>query len=204
MQRLGAHSLTEAYLYLKVTPCPDCSGGPWEVQDEPSAADAPPQPPAGRALRARCQQCGAERQFLLEGVEQPAGQVPPGPTEAINPAPAASEIIDLGQWLSLFYLLVGSADRAADKAEIRRQAFRAAQCLDEALKFYSGDDELPPPSAFFVESSRQAFAEHPEKFARQRLRDMRGKLPDHRVMARRLTRDAGRNQQKRWWQFWKS
>ncbi|KPK84505.1 MAG: hypothetical protein AMJ81_05330 [Phycisphaerae bacterium SM23_33] len=202
---MRAHSLTEAYLYLRVTPCPDCSGGPWQVQDQPAAtADAPPQPPPGRALRARCQQCGARREFVLEGVEPPAGGLAPGPAEVINPTPAASEIIDLGQWVSLFYLLVGSADRAADKAETRRLTFQAAQCLDEALKFYAGDDELPPPSAFFVESSRQAFAEHPEKFARQRLRDLRGKLPDHRVMARHLARDANRKERKRWWPFWKS
>lgn len=198
MRSLRAHSQAEAYLYLKVTPCPECAAGPWEVREQPGAGEAPP---GRQALRARCLQCGTEQEFAFECAEAPPEQPLPAGGEVVNPTGAASEIIDLGQWLSLFYFYAESADRTADKAEVRRLTFRAAQCLDEALKFYRPADELPPPSAFFVDSSRQAFADHPERFARQRLRDMRSKLPDLRLMARRLALDAQGKPPRRWWPF---
>ena len=205
MPPLSVHSWLEAHLYLQVTPCQDCSKGPWQIQSEP-------QDPRGRTLRARCLHCHAEKEFTFEcspaGVGEGAGasaseQSPELREELINPSPAPSRVVDVGQWLSLFYLLVETASKAADKAETRRLTFRAAQCLDEALKFYTADDELPPASALFTEPSGQAFAEHPERFARQRLRDLRGKLPDLRVMARRLARDAQKAGRRRWWQFWR-
>jgi hypothetical protein len=150
-------------------------------------------------------QCGCEQAFAFEchsredasaGFENPDDL----PVELVNPTGSPSRIIDLGQWLSLFYLLVESANRAAGKQETRRQTFQAAQCLDEALKFYS--DELPPASAFFTESSSQAYARYPERFARQKLLAMRSKLPDMRLMTRRLRRDA-QPRRRRWWGFWK-
>ena len=41
----------------------------------------------------------------------------------------------------------------------------------------SGDDELPPESAFFTEATLSAFREHPQNFPRQLLRDLQAKLP---------------------------
>jgi hypothetical protein len=122
----------------------------------------------------------------------------------VNPTDEPSRIIDLGQWLSLFYLLVDSAQRAGKGLEARRLTFQAAQCVEEALKFYGPEDESPPEGAFASAASRRAFAEHPERFARQRLRDIRGKLPDMRVMVRRLTRDAAAAEKPNpWWKFWR-
>lgn len=198
MQPLCAHSWAEAHMYLKVTPCPNCSRGPWEITSE--------QPPTeSLTLLARCLHCRTEKKFLFECAGAPPGpeDSPDLPIELINPTPEPSRIIDLGQWLSLFYMLVEKASSTGG-AESRRGGFQAAQCLDEALKFYTEDDELPPTSAFFVKASRQAFAEHPEKFARQRLRDMRNKLPDLRIMAKRIARDAGEKKPKHWWQFRKA
>ena len=196
MQPPRAHSQSEAYLYLKVAACAACSQGPMELQGCPEAQPGAP----GRAtelgrLAARCAHCGAECEFVFLWPEAPAG-ASDGP---INPTPEPSEIIDAAQWLSLHYLLVESADRAAGKVERRRLTSRAAQCLEEALKFYTEDDELPPQSAFFAASSRQAFAEHPEKFARQTLRDMRAKLPSvPPPPGPKAHRD-----ERRWWQLWK-
>jgi len=207
MQPLRAHSWAEAYLYLKVTPCRACAQGPWELQvaERPAAVEPPPPTGGGqvRSMRAKCLHCGAEQEFTFH-CPAPGPQRPlPPALERINPGDEPSEIIDLGQWLSLFHLLVDQAHRCPDAAESRRVAFQAAQCLDEALKFYTDDDELPPASAFRTEPSRHAFAEHPEKFARQRLRDMRSRLPDLRVMERRLARDAGGGPRRPWWRFWR-
>ena len=204
MQPLRAHSWAEAHLYLKVTHCTQCSRGPWEVQTERRAAGP-------QTVRARCLHCGAEKEFTFEcpppaGAEDAdvaAGHAGDLPAELINPSPEPSEIIDVGQWLSLFYHLVETANKAETKAGTRRLTFQAAQCLDEALKFYPADDALPPPAAFFTQASREAFAKVPEKFARERLRDIRSKLPEMRVMIGRIALDAGKAGKKRWWQFWK-
>lgn len=198
MQPPRAHSQSEACLYLKVAACAACSQGPMELQGRPEAQPGPSGGPTtlGR-LAARCAHCGAQREFVFVWPEAPAGAgASDGP---INPTSEPSEIIDAAQWLSLHYLLVESADRAADKGEKRRLISQAAQCLEEALRFYTEDDELPPQSAFSAASSRQAFAEHPEKFARQTLRDMRAKLPSVPPPPGRATSQADR----RWWQFWK-
>ena len=203
MEPLAANSWTEVYFYLKVTPCGDCGQGPWEMQakqQEPPAAQA--EDGADRSLRARCVHCGVQREFLFRCIESPHGrQLEPLGLEPVNPTGQPSRIIDLAGWLSLFYMLVESASKAPDKAIGRRLTFQAAQCLDEALKFYA-DDDLPSANAFFSERSRQTFADHPEKFTRERLRQMRTKLPDLNVMVRRLAGDEAANK-KRWWQFWR-
>ena len=202
MQPLRAHSWAEAHWYLRVTPCQKCSQGPWEVVAEPSEAHA-------QSLRARCVNCGAEKEFAFEYPSTPTAEalglekVEQLPVELISPTSAPSEIIDVGQWLSLFYHLVEKANKIPDHDETRRLTFQAAQCLDEALKFYSDQDELPPESAFFTEASQEAFAKYPERFPRQSLRNMRSKLPDLRVMAQRLARDAGARRKKRRWRFWR-
>ena len=198
MQPPRAHSQSEACLYLKVAACEACSQGPLELQAPPHTQ---PSPSGGATtlgrLAARCAHCGARREFVFVWPEAPDGAG--ASDEPINPTAEPSEIIDAAQWLSLHSLLVESADRAADKAEKRRLTSQAAQCLDEALRFYTEDDELPPQSAFTAASSRQAFAEHPEKFARQSLRDMRAKLPSVSPHGGPAAARADR----RWWQFWK-
>ncbi len=198
-------------MYLSVTPCPNCSGGPWEVTtEETSSSNGDESDLPVRTLRARCLHCGNKKEFVFESAESSEDveaeqyeTLEGASVDLVNPTPSPSEIIDLGQWLSLFYLLVEQA-AAAKGAESRRLGFQAAQCIEEALKFYTEDDELPPKSAFFVEASRRTFAEHPEKFARQRLRDLRSKLPDLRIMARKISHDTGEKQKKPWWRFWKS
>ena len=203
MEPLRANSWAEAHLYLMVTPCPGCGKGPWQAERTPSP-EAPQNSPS--SVWATCRHCSAKREFVF--------RCPPPPTDAenanvdsplrwINPTPQPSALIDVAQWLGLFHMLVESAGRAANPHEGRRMTFQAAQCLDEALKFYSPEDELPPPSAMFADSSRQAFADHPEKFARQRLLDLRSKLPGRGLMARRLQRDHATPQSGKWWQFWR-
>ena len=194
---LRAHTLTEGRYYLMVTACESCGKGPWAITSTEASQEG------GKLLttRARCEQCGSERpfRFLCEGGESQVGSE----VERINPTDEPSRIVDLGQWLSLFYMLTESAASDADKVSARRTGFRATLCLNEALKFY-GDDELPEESAFFSERTLITFREHPEKFARQRLRDMRAKLPALPKMARSVRRDEQAAKKKtRWWAFWK-
>lgn len=226
MQPLYAHSWAEAYLYLKVNFCPSCSQGPWEVAPEPPAQ-------VGHSLLARCTRCGRKVEFAFcdeqvasEGAADSEGSPQPAATpagveaatweasadqaqraeEVINPTERPSRILDVGQWISLFHHLLENATQAiaSDKKETRRQAYQAAMCLEEALKFYTDQSDLPPPSAFFVAPSREAFERFPERFTRQRLLDMRSKLPDIHSMQRRLAQDAGAGKSpKPKWKFWK-
>lgn len=192
---LAAHSFNEGRYYLMVTACGECGKGPWEID---STDPAPPG--AGRVTaHARCRHCERDQdfRFLCETGDPADG----ARGEQINPTDEPSRIIDLSQWLSLFYMLIESGASADQRTATRHTGLRAALCLAEGLKFYT-DDELPDESAFFTEKSLAVFREHPEKFARQRLRDMQSKLPALPRMERSVDRDE-RGQGKRWWEFWK-
>lgn len=192
---LEAHSLNEVRYYLTVTVCPSCGKGPREIDH----ADGPDPQTRLAVVTAGCRHC-LQRDTLefVCGHDVPAE----GPqAETINPDIAPSRIIDLAQWLSLFYLLVESAASDTSSLDTRRGGFQAALCLAEALKFY-GDDELPPRSAFFSEATGEMFRQHPQKFARERLRDMQAKLPALAVMARQVARDE-RSVRQPWWRFWR-
>jgi hypothetical protein len=191
-------TVNEAKYVLMVRPCPDCGKGPWLVEDAEEPAEG------GRPIRirARCKHCG--RREVFDFVCDSALGAEGSDAEIINPSDAPSRVIDLGQWLSLFYrLLERAAEEQTPAAERRLLGYRAALCLREALKFYREDDELPEETAFFTEASRRAFHEHPEGFARQKLLDMRAKLPNLGKMADRVKADRKRAD-RQWWQFWRS
>ena len=71
----------------------------------------------------------------------------------------------------------GEGLRMHSKTAARKLSLEAAQCLDEALKFYEEDNDLPPNDAFFHAGSRDRFRDHPQHFSRQRLLHLRSKLP---------------------------
>ena len=192
---LPANTFNEARYYLMVSPCQACGKGPWEIDADP----APPQAGRQTTFQARCRSCGAARDFAFLCRHQVPSQGPQA--ECVNPTDSPSQIVDLAQWLSLFYVLIESAAKETSKPAARLAGYRAALCLAEGLKFY-GDDELPPQAAFFSTMTAEALREHPERFARQRLRDVQAKLPSLPAMARRLSRDE-RAQRRRWWQLWK-
>ncbi|HUT59128.1 MAG TPA: hypothetical protein VNA25_14865 [Phycisphaerae bacterium] len=191
---LQAYTLNEARYYLVVTPCGQCLKGPWEVDAVESD-----QTPGLLSIESHCGNCRARRLFAFSCRRpQPAD----GPEALqINPTDQPSRIVDLGQWLSLFYMLIESAASERDRRTARRTGYRAAMCLAEALKFYADDDE-PPASAFFYDRTAEARRRHPESFSRQRLRDMQAKLPDSGAMARRIRRDERRKGHP-WWRFWR-
>jgi hypothetical protein len=119
-----------------------------------------------------------------------------GEPAVVNATSEPSHIIDVAQWLTLFRMITDGASREQDKVQARLLGLEAAQCLEEALRFYNdGVSDLPPAGAFFCSTSERRFRDHPEQFSRQRLLELRAKLPSIAVM-----RDAvsGRNK-KRWW-----
>lgn len=193
---LKASTLNEVHYYLMVTPCPSCSKGPLGLSFLPEGI-RPGQP---FAVKAACAGCSVASEFhFTTDHELPADPIG---SQTINPAPSPSRLIDLAQWLSLFHMMLQVASAQAGRADTRRQGYQAALCMAEALKFYD-DNELPPESAFFHASTLETFGQHPEKFARQRLRDMQAKLPTLGKMAGRLSKDCPERPLRKWWQFWR-
>ena len=189
---LQAHTVNEAHYYLMVTACRECSKGPWTIESPDE-----PQPDGTRTLRAKCKSCQALREFRFACEHEVPASGPEA--EMINPGDEPSRIIDLGQWMSLFYLMVESAAKAPSRPETRRMGYRAALCLAEAMKFY-GQQETPPATALFSEAGKRAFREHPDSYARGHLRDLQARLPPpiHRGEAQ-----ASPSRPRRpWWRFW--
>lgn len=195
-QPLPVSTPAEVDYYFMTAPCPNCEQGPWSVE-RPSQV-SPTDRRAG--VRATCKHCGHVEQFTFLVRNDPAEAV--GGVEKINPDDDPSEVIDLAQWVALFRRFVERAAEEQSKAETRKLGYQAALCLAEALKFYSVGDEFPDDSAFFHETSREAYKRNPAMFARQQLLDLQGKLPSLEVIESNLTRDQKRGG-RRWWQFWK-
>ena len=167
-QPLHVHSPNEVRYYLLATPCEVCGAGPCVLH-----AVVPGRTPDEPALaRATCQACRSGRILAFVSEYAPADADSP----CISPVDEPSSVVDLDQWLGLYYQLHDLADRQQDPHRARQMTIDAALCLAEALKFY-GDDELPPESAFFTEATLSAFREHPQNFPRQLLRDLQAKLP---------------------------
>lgn len=194
-QRLVAHSLAEAYFYLMITPCDGCGKGPLKGSDAVrSGGDSPV---LSVEIEATCGACNRQSKLRFHlphgtGVDEGTG------LPNVNPTDEPSGIIDAGQWLTLFRVITVKAAETKDKADSRRLGLEAAQCLEEALMFYEEDNDLPPGSACFVESSRRRLADHPQEFSRQRLINLRAKLPSINVMRARAAQDS-HPAKRRWW-----
>jgi hypothetical protein len=192
---LPVHSLGEAHLYVSVTPCPDCMGGARRAVRTHREDDL-------MLVAVQCAACRVGRTLRFELIE---GHWPAAETTErgrINPSPEPSRIIDAAQWLTLFQVILDAAGKSTDREAARRLGYEAAQCLEEALKFYSLDSEDPPAEAFFSDATRRRFSEHPEHFQRRRLIAMRHKLPTLRHMERQVDTEGWRNS-KPWWRFWR-
>ena len=160
---LNAHSLAEASLFLTATSCRACGKGPLRA--------GAPREVAGDVviLGAECVSC--------HGLSSWAFRIRPSSPGVINASADASEILDVAQWVMLSGMIAAAATVEVDKVRKRRLSIEAAQCLEEALKFYVDDNDLPPANAFFHEGSRLRFRQGPEHFSRQRLLHLRSKLP---------------------------
>jgi hypothetical protein len=194
------HSVAEAYLLLMVTPCTACGKGPLEACGHKPVDLAGA---AGRKMQAACKACGQRQEFVFDlgYVDAASGAGLP----RINGSDEPSLAIDVAQWLMLFEGIVRAADKQGDPGESRRLGYEAAQCLEEALKFYPpGDAEWPEESAFFYDWTLARFREHRHVFARTRLIDLRRKLPTLTQMEQHLLEQAAiKPVKRRWWTFWR-
>lgn len=169
---LAAHSPAEAKLYLLATPCPRCGRGPVRSTAERFIESHGPE--TTLAITARCDACGHEAEAHFTVPTASAGD----PTEAINATAEPSRILDVGRWVMLATMLIEAARSEKDAVRARQLKIEAGLCLDEALKFYTdADNDLPPPEAFFSDTSRTPLHEAPERFSRRRLEAMRQALP---------------------------
>ena len=198
---LEANSIAEAHLYLMATPCKLCGAGRtrcFESRVESSAGQYV------LTLQTRCEGCGFDSEFRFSLPEEPtttSGHEYQVATARISAGAVPSRIIDVAQWLTLFHVISEAAARQTDRAEGRRLGCEAAQCLEEALKFYREDNDLPPPEALFHERSRRQLRERPNLFARPRLINLRAKLPTLTEMERRLE-STGPERPRKWWKLW--
>ena len=212
---LHAHSPTEVQLYLMATQCEKCGRGPLR-------SDARPPLPTSRrfSLTVRCGACDEAHRFTFTLPEDAPAHDRDDLYPVINRTNSTSEILDVGQWLVLFRIILEAAGKEKDKIEARRLGYEAAQCLEEAIKFYE-DDDLPPEGALRCESTRQRRREQPQQFSKQHLLDMQAKLPKTSPMQRQGVTGSlpasghGRTSRPRhprresagnrpWWKFWKS
>ncbi len=192
---LQAHSLAEIQLYLMATPCEACGRGPlehlgkWDTPDDRELT-----------LVARCGACGHRRELTFSLPEDHRPEDPRALYPVVNPTDEPSEIIDVGQWIVLFRVIIEAAADEKDKIAARRLGYEAAQCLEEAIRFYGSEDELPPEEAIFTEATRGRRRERPELFSKRRLLEMRAKLPKTAAMRSQLDESESSSPRK-WWPF---
>jgi len=192
---LVAHSLAEAYLFLMATPCSACGQGP--LRGAGGTEVEPDKPELHVALAVTCGHCKDESSLTFR-LPHGTGTGAPDTPARVNPTSEPSQIIDLGQWLTLFRTIAGAAEHEHDKTQARHLGLEAAQCLDEALKFYHDEgNDLPEDDAFWHETSHQRFQDHPEQFARSRLLALRARLPS--VAAMTAVLDPTEKPKKRRW-----
>lgn len=186
-----AHSVAEAYLYAKVTACPRCRRGMLTPIEDLTHDDS-----AWR-LPCECQRC--RKSITLRFRIDPQPSRASAQSKVINPTDQPSRAIDLLGWLNLFQQIVTAAGRANDRVAGRELAIEAAACLDEALKFYDENNEMPPPAAFFTDVGKAALRDHPQKFARSKWIDRRMTLPKADTVTRGTA--ESRPRRRRWWPF---
>lgn len=190
---IPVHSIAEAYLYLMILRCRNCGKGPLKQRGDLTRTAAAP---GGWLLTAACSTCAAEHALHFSIEPMPTREQ--AASDRINPTSERSGAIDLLGWLSLFQTILTESQKSRDKETARQLAYEAAQCLDEALKFYQGDRDLPEDSAFFTEESLRRFHDHPPYFSRSKWRERRLKLPDISTHTQALHKPR-----RRWWQFWR-
>jgi hypothetical protein len=189
------HSLAEAYLYAMVTPCSACGEGPLVPTQAPCHEDG------GRRIlfSVACRACGARQEMQFDGSSLDPDELPAPclrepdtlremvEAPAINSGSRPSQLIDVPGWLTLYALMMEAARHIADPerapglkgrpTRVRQVQIAAARCLEEALKFYDRDNDLPPEEAFFGDDGRRQFRQRPELFTRQHLIELRSPLP---------------------------
>lgn len=191
---IHVHSVAEAYLCLMVRRCPVCDHGPLEARADLTKVSSGE---GGWDLPTTCPTCGHDEPLTFQIEPEPTPEQ--AASNWINPTKERSRAIDLLGWLTIYRSILTASQKETDKTEFRKLAIECAQCLDEALKFYEPDNELPNENAFYREESLTRFRDRPQQFARSRWLHERSKLPT--VVFRNV--DSPTTGRRRWWQFWR-
>lgn len=194
-QPLHAHSLAEIQLYLMATRCPDCGHGPLCGRPDPAA---PPIDPFD--VTAECAACRHRHAFRFSVPHRESRDESSHLYAVVNPTAEPSRILDVGQWIVLFRIILGAVGKEPRKIEARRMGYEALQCLEEAIKFY-GDGDQPPASAVFTDATRAHLREQPHQYSRRRLIDMRANLPTLAAYQQRTGHSSDASKRP-WWRFW--
>ncbi len=194
---LFAKSLVEASLYFLVTPCPLCKSDRLDPQDFTTGND-----PGTVRIIGVCRNCGSSEayHFSITNVAPTKDRHDPiSGTHAINLGTAHSELIDIVQWVTLHEILLEKVKSEPVASEARWLKVRAGQCLDEALKFFGNHADAPPKDAAFVPSSQKKLSEHPDRYTRTRITNLRNQLPTEKAFEEAQLED---DSEKPWWKFW--
>jgi len=180
---LPARSVTERHFYLMVLACDRCGTGPLDFVSSERAGNEKVD-----IWYVRCRSCRCGRRLVFDRSKLLVddGNTPTESLPVVNPTDAPSELLDVGQWLALFYTIISSAAEQSDRKQARRLGYEATLCLEEALKFYGPGCPLPGREAFFTENSAQRVKAHPQQFTRSKLEQMRQRLPSLHVMQTQL------------------
>ncbi len=198
-QILQSKSVVEIQFYLMATPCRACRKGRLNALRQHAEDES-------SRLRVDVECAGCQDKTTLEFKLDP--DAPDSDRNnlypVVNPTDEPSRLLDVGQWITLFRVVLEAASKESDRIEARRLGYEAAQCLEEALKFYD-DNELPPEGAVFTDTTRTRLRDVPQQFSRSHLLAMRAKLPSNTVMQRNIrNQDSDQPQKRPWWQFWRS
>jgi hypothetical protein len=184
------HSLGEAYLSVRVCTCAVCAGA-LDAEDARYDWDADART---LTLEAVCRRCEAPFERVFEAAGVPAAELKlleaprlAGPWELeaaqLNPTDEPSQVIDVAGWLTLCTWVSDEARLATEQGRdpagrslARRMRLVAGACLEEALKFFDEDNDLPPDEAFFGAEAKRQFWERPELFTRQHIANLRFSL----------------------------
>ncbi|HUU09277.1 MAG TPA: hypothetical protein VM431_01910 [Phycisphaerae bacterium] len=200
------HGVQEEYFYLMVHAC--ACGGAWQSDS------AEVEETGSRVLHrvaARCSRCGAEQTFCFQ-LDSHGG--PKGPIRQVNPTGESSRALDVAEWMGLGRFYLGRIERLSDKVDRAQSLLDARQCLEEALKFYSADDDGPPASALWSDKSRRQADEQAEAFRRATLQAMLDRMPpmdrlrqadslDQQAFRKAVKQRARERVGRKWWQFWR-
>ena len=191
MKPRSAHSILEAHLHVMLQVCPKCAAGPLAVSDDETEEE---HIDSIIRLDCACPACGekAAYRFRIDSRWAAASEPP-----RINPTDQPSKLIDVAQWLTLYHILIARSKEASDRTASRGEAYQAALCIVEALKFYEPDNDLPPAAAFFSDQARAQARAHPAFFARDKLLSMQTGLPDLRATSAVTDSKSAR----KWWKF---
>ena len=177
MDLLVAHSLNEAYLYLMVTYCSACGEGPLiGGGGRVVETDETRQRDKTTAIDVTCKSCTADHTYTFI-IPEDLARLDPDRPNRINPTVEPSKIVDVAQWITLYRILCEAADKERNRSKARIIRIEAGFCLEESLKFYGEESELPPDAAFFHDSSRERLKKNPETFSRSRLIHLLASLP---------------------------